>query len=408
MVGLAAEGISIGTSLYSAYNGSKKSNSGGGPSGGAVQQAFGSPPQIYSRNPDWVNDASQSNYNNAAAAANRPYQPYTGEMVAGRGDNQKLAAQIANDAPGRFQDTYNNATNYINSSANPNNNTYTPGSVGYSTVGTQDWNADQANKYMSPYLQTALNPQIQNINQQYAQQQNAANARAAGSGNFGGSRQGVENALINKQQNQDIQNVEAQGYNTAYNTGLGAFQTAQQQGLQAQQANQAAGINTGEYNQGQNAAAFNTNQALNQQNKINDLNAANALTGLTTVRQNNQNAILNNLQSTGAVGQGIRQNQDTANYQNFQNQFYYPQQQATYLQSILGSPTNAGSLQGMQGVLGNNGINNAVSAAGNSGLLGGIGNALGGMFGGSGGGDTSSFAGGAAGWVNPDTMSIMY
>lgn len=353
-------------------------NSAGGPSGGLLQSAFGTPNQVYSKNPDWVNQATQTNYNNAAAAANQPYQAYGGQQVAGLTNNQLNASQDALNKVGSYAPTYGTVTNYLNQSAAPNTAQYTPGSVGYSNVGTQTWDNNAAQQYMDPYLQSALQPQINNINQDYALRQNANNAAAAGAGSFGGDRAAVNSALLTKQQQDEINGVTAQGYNQAYNTGLGAFQTANSQGLQAQQANQNAGINTGEFNQTNNLNAFNANQNIAQQNRQALQTAATGLTGLTGQQQSNANSIFNNLMTSGNAAQTTNQAQDTAGYNNYLNQLYYPEQQASYLQGIIGNGANAGSLSSAQNAVGQNGINGlagsvASAAGGSGGILGSIG-----------------------------------
>ncbi len=390
MVGLAEGAVSLASTAYGAYNSSKgKGNSGGGPSGGSLQNAFGTPNQIYSRNPSWVNDASQTNYANAQKAASQPYQAYTGQQAAPLSTNQQLANQYAQNSVGRYAPTYDSITGYLNQQATPNTSTYTPGTVNPTNVSTQGWNADAANQYMSPYVQAALQPQINNINQNYAQRQNAMNQAAAGSGNFGGDRAAVNSALLTKQQQDEINGVTAQGYNTAYNSGLGAFQSDQARNLQGQQSNQAAGINTGEFNQGQNAAAFNTNFNTAQANRQADLNAASGLNNLVGTRQGVLTSNINNLLNTGNPAQQTQQNQDTTGYQNYLNQLYYPEQQASYLQGLLGNGANTGSLASQQGAIGQSGVSglagsvsSLLGGGGSGGLLG----SIGGLFGGSGGG----------------------
>lgn len=396
MVATGIAAVGAASSIYSATQ-NHGSNSGGGPSGGALQSSFGTPNQIYTRNPDWVNQASQTNYTNASTAANQPYQAYTGQQVAPLNQNELIAQGNAANGVGRFAPTYGTITNYLNQSAAPNTATYNPTNVGYSNVGTQTWDANAANQYMSPYLQASLQPQINNINQDYALRQNANNAAAAGAGSFGGDRAAVNSALLTKQQQDEINGVTAQGYNTAYNTGLGAFQTAQNQSLQAQQANQNAGINTGEFNQTNALNAFNTNQNTAQQNRQALQTAATDLTGLTGQQQSNTNSIQNNLLATGQLGQQTQQAQDTADYQNYLNQLYYPEQQASYLQGLLGNSANAGSLSAQNGAIGQNGASGLAGSlgtilgtgqSGSAGILG----SLGGVLGGSG----SSGAGGGA------------
>ena len=384
--------ISAGTALYNANN-AKNANSGGGPSTG-LQNAFGTPSTIYSKNPAWENTAAQNVFTNASTFANNPYQAYPGQQVAPLSSNQQLAGGNAQNAVGKYAPTYGAVTNYLNQSAQPNTAVYNPNSVGYNNVSSinnqqgisapQQWNSQSANQYMNPYIGAALQPQINTINQQYATAQNGLNQTAAASGDYGSDRAAVQSALLTKQQQDQINGVTAQGYNTAYNTGLGAQQNANQQqlaaqtaqgniyaqnnaaNLQAQQANQAAGINTGEYNQGAAAAAFAQNQQTAQNNRLAQQAAASGLAGLTTTQQQNANSINNNLMTTGNAAQTTQQAQDTTGYQNFLNKYYYPEQQSSYLNGLLASPSTSGSLAaGPAGTMGTNGVSGLAGSVQN-------------------------------------------
>lgn len=94
-------------------------------------------------------------------------------------------------------------------------------------------------RFMSPYVENALAPQMLAAQTQLGQQQNQINAQATGANAFGDARQGVENALQNFYGNQTMAGIQAQGYNTAYENALqAAGQQAQlglgEQGLQGQ------------------------------------------------------------------------------------------------------------------------------------------------------------------------------
>lgn len=378
-------------------NGGSSSSANNTGSGGAIQSAFGSPASTYSKNPNWINDASQQVYNQASTAAAQPYQSYTGQRVAPLNEGQTNAYYTANAEVGGLNPGFDNAYNKFTSASSPYTQTYTPTTVGYTpvsaqqnnqTISTPDFTQANITGYMSPYLQASLQPQLNNINQAYAQRQNKENAAAAGAGVFGGSRQAVNNALITKQQQDELNGVTAQGYNNAFNTAASNFQADQGRNLQGQEAqaninqnnnalnlqgqlaNQNAGINTGEFNQGQNAAAFNTNANIYATNRAANLASANGLTSLLGTQQNINNSQLNNLQNAAAVEQNQRQQQDNVDYQNFLEQRGWNQQQASYLNNLLKGSPSAGSIQGMQGVLPNNGIGNLSNAITQSGLPG--------------------------------------
>jgi hypothetical protein len=186
--------------------------------------------------------------------------------------------------------------------------------------GPQSWTASQAAQYMNPYAQTALASQQNLANLNYAQQNNQLMSQAASQGAYGGSRAQLSLAL--NKLNQDIanQNLAAQGMNTAYNTGLGAFQTQNQQQQAVNLANQQA-FNTA-YNNfvAQGMTAQQANQAAQlqvaQQNATlqQQANLANQAAGMTAQQANQQAAL-----TTGQANLGAAQQTNIAN-QAAQNQ----------------------------------------------------------------------------------------
>lgn len=360
-----AIGGALGSAAGNALGGSG-ANAAGGPSGGAVASALGTSPQVYSKNPGWVNTAQQTNYNNAAAAASQPYQAYTGEQVAGRTNNQMLASQNAAAQIGRFSPTYSTITDYLNQSAAPITSTYTPDTVTAQNVSTGNFSNADLSGYMNPYVQASLAPQLQAINQQFATQQNQIGANAAGAGSFGGSRQALLNSQTALNNQNTVAGIEANGYNTAFNDAQNAYETDQARQLQAQQSNQSANLNAGEFNQTQNADAYNTNYNTAVGNRNALTTAASGLNGLVNTQEGVTNSINNQLLQTGGVAQQTNQAQDTANYQNYLNQLYYPEQQASYLNGLLNTG-GSGSLSAQSGVLGNSGTQNLVNGLGSLG-----------------------------------------
>ena len=86
--------------------------------------------------------------------------------------------------------------------------------------------------YMNPYVQQALAPQLQLLNQQQALQGQDIAAKAVGQGAFGGNRATLAQGL--NAQNFDLarQNAIAQGYNTAFQNAQQAQQFGANLGLQ--------------------------------------------------------------------------------------------------------------------------------------------------------------------------------
>ena len=198
----------------------------------------------------------------------------------------------------------------------------------------------QMQAYMSPYVQQALAPQLQMLNQQQAIAGQGINAQAAGQGAFGGNRATLAQGL--NAQNYDLARQQAigQGYQNAFTQAQQAQQFGSTLGLQGLQ----AGI------QG-------------------------AQTGLQGV-QGAQNAYNLGLQGASTLGQlGQNQYQQQMGIAGLQNQlgtqqYLMPQQLLQTQQSMLqGLPVGSQTIQGYQ-----SGPNTASQLGGlGTGIIGGIG-----------------------------------
>lgn len=197
------------------------------------------------------------------ALATQPYQTYTGQLTAGPSALQEQAwtgisgLQIPTTEQG----------------------TYTPGS--YTDTGV-------AQKYMSPYIQTALDPQIAEARRQ-AEIENLKNRTAmTRAGAFGGSR----GALMESENQQgllrNLANITGQGYQKAYEQGANQFLA--EQGLQ------------------KGAAESARNYGL---------------------------AALSAQGTAGGTQRDIEQQGTAADYAQFQEQRDYPYKQVQYMQSLL-------------------------------------------------------------------------
>jgi hypothetical protein len=96
--------------------------------------------------------------------------------------------------------------------------------------------------YMNPYTQDVINTSMTDLERQRQMQMNQLGAQASAAGAFGGSRQGVAEALTNeafaRQGGQLAAGLRQQGFNTA----LGASQQDVANMLQSALANQSAGV----------------------------------------------------------------------------------------------------------------------------------------------------------------------
>jgi len=211
------------------------------------------------------------------ALANAPMPAYTGELTPGSSQLQDQAwgglanlslpssltnagnnlNDIANQAqnmsytPTTFTDSYNapaayqptTVTNEYNAPTAYQGinatNQYVAPTTGYTPTNVTTGSFDQAaaQQYMNPYIQTALNPQLQALQRQAAINQQGDLAKLTQAGAYGGSRQ----AILQGQNNYNLlaqqANLIGTGYNQAYNQAGQQFTADQARALQAQQAN---------------------------------------------------------------------------------------------------------------------------------------------------------------------------
>jgi hypothetical protein len=171
-------------------------------------------------------------------------------------------------------------------------------------------------QYMNPYIQNALQPQLQEMERQYGITGTQEMSAATKAGAFGGSREALMAAENQRNKNMAMNQAIGQGYNNAFQSAQQAQQFGAGLGLQGSQAGIA----------GANALSGIGGQQLNAQQNI--LNAQNTIGAAQTQREQD---ILN---------QGI---------QNYAMQQQYPQQQLAFMNAqIRGLPMQATTTQGYQ------------------------------------------------------------
>ena len=137
--------------------------------------------------------------------------------------------------------------------------------------------------YANPYTQQVIDTSMADLERQRQMQMNALGAQASAAGAFGGSRQGVAEALTNtgfaQQGGQLASQLRSQGFNTA----LGASQTDVANAMQAQQANQQAQARAQEFAQQNALQAQMANQQAGLQGAQQALQGAGQLGNLSNI-----------------------------------------------------------------------------------------------------------------------------
>jgi hypothetical protein len=251
--------------------------------------------------PQYAQPYYESLMDRAQNESNRPYQPYEGQRLAGESNatqqGLQMATNYANSGTGSIPYAQqmaatagNQAAQLAGYQAGGVNNTYTgpvggnyqagtftnsytgpegytggdfanqnvgvgTGPYGYSNVTSNDFNQAAAQQYMSPYIQTVLQQQEADEAMRTAQEQTQRNAQASAAGAFGGSRAAVQNQMAINDSQKRMQELVAQGLQSAYENAQSQFNADRGANLQAQLANQQAGLSAAQGNQQGNLQA---------------------------------------------------------------------------------------------------------------------------------------------------------
>jgi hypothetical protein len=207
---------------------------------------------------NWAGPYVTNMLGKGAALSEMPYDQYQGPLTAGASGLQTQAfntagnlqtpaaigqaastaggiaqaAQGTNYTPTQFGNqftapTQSSATNFTNQYQAPT--AYQTGQFSSDTFG-----ADQAQQYMNPYLKSALDPQMEELQRQNQIANTNANAKLTQAGGYGGGRQAVMNAENQRNMMTQMNATLGQGYNTAFNNATNQFNADQQRRQAAQ------------------------------------------------------------------------------------------------------------------------------------------------------------------------------
>ena len=215
-----------------------------------------------------------------------------------------------------------------------------------------NFNPNSYQEFMDPYMNDVIQQQYQDIQRQGDIAKQGANAQAVGSGAFGGSRQGIQQAEINRnvldQQARTGSQLRSQGFQQAQGLAQqAASRQAQQQLAQAgqfgQQAGQAGAMGfQGAQGYGQTAAGLGNLAQLTGQlgqstgalgQTVGQLGTATA--GLGQLGQQMGVQDINTLLGAGALGQGQQQKEFDVARSNALAQQALPYQQVGFMSDLF-------------------------------------------------------------------------
>jgi hypothetical protein len=185
----------------------------------------------------------------AQALSNAPYQVYGGPMTAGESGlqnkmfqglggltfpgqlGQSFSSGSAYQPPGMAPNTFANQPIGMGAGAPPLGTTGASGTGATGTGGGQSTSAPLgiASQYMNPYLQSVLQPQLEELRRQSQINAQPGMAKMTQAGGYGGGRQ----AIMESENNRNLLQMQNQaigtGYSNAYDKAMQQFNTEQGQ-----------------------------------------------------------------------------------------------------------------------------------------------------------------------------------
>ena len=183
--------------------------------------------------PAWAKPYFERNIARAEAEFGKPYQAYTGDRIAATDPNVTQARGMVQGIVGSgltgLGAAQTNATAGMQRATQLGN--YSPNNYsqfGYSAPAT--FTGANVSQYMSPYQQNVTDVQKQQALRDFNRMQGARDAQAVQAGAFGGSRQGVQQALAQEGLLNQMADIQAKGQQSAFDaasTQFGADRAAQ-------------------------------------------------------------------------------------------------------------------------------------------------------------------------------------
>jgi hypothetical protein len=161
--------------------------------------------------PQYFKDIQERTLKKAEQLGQRPYQAYTGQMIAPLSALEQQSANVATQQ-------------------------LLPQTQQLRAIGEQRFTPTVAQQYMNPYESQVIKGAIGDVEEQYQQAQRALSATAVGAGAFGGTRFGVERALGTERFLDQVGDISSRLRQAGFESGAARFAADRASQLQAAQA----------------------------------------------------------------------------------------------------------------------------------------------------------------------------
>ena len=291
--------------------------------GGSSQPSATSQTVTQSNIPEWARSYAMDTFGKAQALTDinqNPWQQYQGQRFA---DINPLQQQ------------YMQGASQLGPSEQGQVGSGLAGMAGLGSMMQQQFGNEQAQQYMSPYMQNVLNVQKNEAMRDYARQLPGMSAAATRAGGLGGSRGAIMQSEAMRGLQNNLQGIQAKGMQDAYTNAQGQFNQDQARRLQGF---------------GQAIQAGQTLGGLGQQQYDQTLGALNAQ------------------RTAGSDLNAAEQQRLSAQYQDFIDQQNHPYKQLGFMSDLLRGAPSGSSVQTVYGGQSNTGATLAGLAGGLGGL----------------------------------------
>jgi hypothetical protein len=182
--------------------------------------------------PQWVQEAGQRNLAAAYDVSRTMQGPYEGQRVADINAGQLSTIGAMGNNAAMSQPGYAYAQSMAANAGN-----YSPSMVDAGQLAQTD-----LSPYMNPYTQNVINTSLDALNAQRMTGLNQASDNAIRARAFGGSRQAIQEGVVNSAANQQAAQLAANLYNQNFQQAQNAASTDIGRRMSADQLNQAAGL----------------------------------------------------------------------------------------------------------------------------------------------------------------------
>ena len=196
---------------------------------------------------EWAGPYVTDMLGQAQAVANQPYSVYQGPMTAGESALQTNVFKGLGELsfPSQLGQTFSSTGAYQPPAMTPG--AYAPGAIGTGAgapmgggigglggggnqaTGTTTPPLGVASQYMNPYLQSVLQPQLEELRRQSQINMQPSMAKMTQAGGYGGGRQAIMESEANRNLLQAQNQAIGTGYSNAYDKAMGQFNTEQGQ-----------------------------------------------------------------------------------------------------------------------------------------------------------------------------------